>query len=111
MSIVAILSLLAPALKLAKTYWPVITAVVVLVSKLLTGDQSGVSETVSMILAAWASVNSGAKTAKAVQSMDDKTVSVSVAPNASSPLPSPIINFTSPFRSAPDARPDHPLIR
>lgn len=110
MNIAAIFSLLLTILKLAKTYWPVITAGVVLISKVFTGDQSGVSEAVSMVLSAWASINSGAKTAKAVQSMESRTVAVAIGPKLG-PLQSlHPTDFVIP-RAAPDFRPDHPLIR
>lgn len=94
MNLAAILALVANGYKVAKAYWPVVAAGIVLASKLISGDQSGVSEAIAMLLSAWGSIHSGNKSTAAVKSIEGRAMaraSASARILAAGTIPPPVL--------------------
>lgn len=65
----SILSAIVAGLKLAKKYWPVLTVILAMLTKIAAGDTSGLPEAFSAIIAAIAAVNGGKRAEKAEQAL------------------------------------------
>lgn len=78
----SILSAIVAGLRLAKKYWPVLTVILAMLTKIASGDTSGIPEALSAIIAAIAAVNGANKADKAEKALKEAQAATVAATTA-----------------------------